>query len=144
MTIDRRIFRQADFIEVAVANVMNALRDGGLLVMVIVVLFLANLRAAAITLTAIPLSLAAAVLVLRAFGLSDAEISEIVQTRRAAPYVQVPGKFGGRSLAVTTSTFRVEAEGVVDGRVGARVTAIVQKKAGNPPTITVLEWSGLR
>ena len=68
MTIDRRIFRQADFIEVAVANVMNALRDGGLLVMVIVVLFLANLRAAAITLTAIPLSLAAAVLVLRAFG----------------------------------------------------------------------------
>ena len=83
-------------------------------------------------------------LVLRAFGLSDAEISEIVQTRRAAPYVQVPGKFGGRSLAVTTSTFRVEAEGIVDGRVAARVTAIVQKKAGNPPAITVLEWSGLR
>ena len=43
------------------------LRDGGLLVVVIVVLFLANLRAAAITLTAMPLSLAAAVLVLRAF-----------------------------------------------------------------------------
>jgi CzcA family heavy metal efflux pump len=68
MTIDRRIFRQADFIEVAVDNVMTALRDGGLLVVVIVVLFLANLRAAAITLTAMPLSLAAAVLVLRAFG----------------------------------------------------------------------------
>jgi CzcA family heavy metal efflux pump len=68
MTIDRRIFRQADFIQVAVDNVMTALRDGGLLVVVIVVLFLANLRAAAITLTAIPLSLAAAVLVLRAFG----------------------------------------------------------------------------
>jgi CzcA family heavy metal efflux pump len=68
MTIDRRIFRQADFIEVAVDNVVTALRDGGLLVVVIVVLFLANLRAAAITLTAMPLSLAAAVLVLRAFG----------------------------------------------------------------------------
>ncbi|MGH9258070.1 MAG: efflux RND transporter permease subunit [Vicinamibacterales bacterium] len=68
MTIDRRIFRQADFIEVAVQNVMTALRDGGLLVALIVVLFLANARAAAITLTAIPLSLAAAVLVLRAFG----------------------------------------------------------------------------
>ena len=67
MTIDRRIFRQSDFIEVAVENVANALRDGGLLVVVIVFLFLANLRAAAITLTAIPLSLAAAVLVLRAF-----------------------------------------------------------------------------
>src|SRR5204862_3684177 len=39
MTIDRRIFRQADFIEVAVRNVVNALRDGGLLVVVIVLLF---------------------------------------------------------------------------------------------------------
>ena len=67
MTIDRRIFRQADFIDVAVANVVAALRDGGLLVVVIVVFFLANVRAAAITLTAMPLSLAAAVLVLRAF-----------------------------------------------------------------------------
>src|SRR6185295_3282018 len=36
----------------------------------VVLLFLANLRAAAITLTAIPLSLAAAVLTLRAFGAS--------------------------------------------------------------------------
>jgi CzcA family heavy metal efflux pump len=68
--IDRKIFRQADFIEVAVDNVIAALRDGGLLVILVVVLFLANGRAAAITLTAMPLSLAAAVLVLRAFGSS--------------------------------------------------------------------------
>jgi CzcA family heavy metal efflux pump len=68
MTIDRRIFRQSDFIEVAVRNVIAALRDGGILVIVVVLLFLANLRAAAITLTAMPLSLAAAILVLRGFG----------------------------------------------------------------------------
>jgi len=68
MIIDRRIFRQSDFIEVAVSNVFRALRDGGLLVVVIVIVFLANARASAITLTAIPLSLAAAVLALRAFG----------------------------------------------------------------------------
>jgi CzcA family heavy metal efflux pump len=67
MTIDRQIFRQSDFIEVAVGNVIAALRDGGVLVVVIVLVFLANMRAAAITLTAMPLSLAAAVLVLRAF-----------------------------------------------------------------------------
>jgi CzcA family heavy metal efflux pump len=67
LTIDRRIFRQSDFIEVAVDNVVAALRDGGILVIVVVLLFLANLRAAAITLTAMPLSLAAAVLALRAF-----------------------------------------------------------------------------
>jgi len=68
--IDRRIFRQSDFIEVAVDNVVTALRDGGILVIVVVLLFLANLRAAAITLTAIPLSLAAAILALRGFGAS--------------------------------------------------------------------------
>jgi CzcA family heavy metal efflux pump len=68
MTIDRKIFRQADFIDVAVDNVVKALRDGGLLVVVIVIVFLANMRAAAITLLAMPLSLAAAVLVMRAFG----------------------------------------------------------------------------
>jgi len=70
MHIDRRIFRQSDFIEVAVDNVVTALRDGGILVIVVVLLFLANLRAAAITLTAIPLSLAAAILALRGFGAS--------------------------------------------------------------------------
>ena len=70
ITIDRRIFRQADFIQVAVNNVVAALRDGGLLVIAVVLIFLANTRAAAITLTAIPLSLAAAVLVLRGFGVT--------------------------------------------------------------------------
>jgi CzcA family heavy metal efflux pump len=67
-TIDRQIFRQSDFIEVAIHNVIAALRDGAVLVVLVVVLFLANFRAAAITLTAMPLSLAAAFLILRAFG----------------------------------------------------------------------------
>ncbi len=68
ITIDRRIFRQSDFIETAIHNVVAALRDGGLLVILVVVLFLANFRAAAITLTAIPLSLAGAILALYAMG----------------------------------------------------------------------------
>lgn len=68
MTIDRRLFRQADFIEVAIRNVEAALRDGGLLVVAIVLLFLANVRATVITLTAIPLSLVVTVLVMKAFG----------------------------------------------------------------------------
>src|SRR6266545_3643942 len=68
MTIDRHIFRQADFIERAVSNLENALRDGGILVILVVILFLMNLRAAAITLIAIPLSLVAAVLTMNYFG----------------------------------------------------------------------------
>jgi CzcA family heavy metal efflux pump len=68
ITIRRDLFRQADFIELAVRNIEEALRDGGLLVVVIVTLFLWNARASAITLTAIPLSLLTTILVLKAFG----------------------------------------------------------------------------
>jgi CzcA family heavy metal efflux pump len=60
MTIDKHIFRQSDFIEIAVRNLLVALRDGGALVIFVVVLFLANFRASVITLLAIPLSLMAA------------------------------------------------------------------------------------
>ncbi len=68
MELHRQIFRQADFIEVAVDNVVHALRDGAILVVLIILLFLANIRATAITAAAIPLSLLAAVLVLQYFG----------------------------------------------------------------------------
>ncbi len=70
MTIDRHVFRQADFIARAVHNVEIALRDGGILVVVVVLIFLANLRASVITLLAIPLSLVCAVLALSALGAS--------------------------------------------------------------------------
>jgi CzcA family heavy metal efflux pump len=68
MQIHRHIFRQADFIEIAIGNVTAALRDGAILVVIIVVLFLMSLRASAITVLAIPLSLVAAVLVMKAMG----------------------------------------------------------------------------
>ncbi|MBM4045024.1 MAG: efflux RND transporter permease subunit, partial [Planctomycetes bacterium] len=66
--INRHVFRQSDFIEVAVRNVVQAVRDGGIFVIAIVVLFLLNLRAAFISLLAIPLSLIAAVIAFKAFG----------------------------------------------------------------------------
>ena len=70
MHLDARLFRQADFIELALANLNGALRDGTLLVVLVTLLFLANLRAGAITLLAIPLSLLAAVVGVRLAGLS--------------------------------------------------------------------------
>ncbi|HUF23757.1 MAG TPA: efflux RND transporter permease subunit [Vicinamibacterales bacterium] len=68
--IERDVMRQADFIDVALANLNAALRDGTILVVLVTLLFLANLRAAGITLVAIPLSLIAAVLAFRAAGLT--------------------------------------------------------------------------
>ena len=70
MQLDARLFRQADFIELALSNLNGALRDGTLLVVLVTLLFLANLRAGAITLLAIPLSLLAAVVGVRLAGLS--------------------------------------------------------------------------
>ncbi|PAW72223.1 MAG: CusA/CzcA family heavy metal efflux RND transporter [Pedosphaera sp. Tous-C6FEB] len=68
MKLQTDIFRQANFIEVAVNNVFKALGEGVLLVIVVVLVFLANGRATLITITAIPLSLVTAVLTLKAFG----------------------------------------------------------------------------
>ena len=70
MTIDRGIFRQASFISLAVENVIEALRDGAILVVVILFLFLWNLRTTGISVLAIPLSLAVAVLAMKALGVT--------------------------------------------------------------------------
>ncbi len=64
------LFEQADFIEASISNVVEALRDGAILVVVVLFLFLLNLRTTAITLTAIPLSFVITALVMSAFGLS--------------------------------------------------------------------------
>lgn len=64
----RSIFRQADFIGVAVDNVLTALKDAAIFVVIILFLFLLNFRTTVITLTALPLSLGAALLILDAWG----------------------------------------------------------------------------
>ncbi len=68
ITFERNIFRQADFISLAVDNVIIALRDGAFFVIAILLLFLWNVRTTLISVLAIPLSLAVAIIVMRALG----------------------------------------------------------------------------
>ena len=68
--IEQRIFKQADFIQAAIDNVVEAIRDGVIWVFVVLFIFLWNFRTSIITLTAIPLSLLITVLIFTYFGVS--------------------------------------------------------------------------
>ncbi len=64
------LYQQKAFIDLAIHNVIEALRDGGILVVIILFAFLLNFRTTFITLTAIPLSIVITGLVFWYFGLS--------------------------------------------------------------------------
>ncbi len=70
IVLNRDPFRAARFIERSVNNVVRVLLEACIIVAVILVLFLLNVRATLVTLTALPVSLAVAALVLWAWGLS--------------------------------------------------------------------------
>ena len=68
VTLTPHLFRQATFVERAIRNLRHALLTGALLVTIVLFLFLFDLRTTAISLAAIPLSLLAAIAVLRGAG----------------------------------------------------------------------------
>src|SRR5262249_20230942 len=68
--LETKLFRPASFIETSIRNVNLSLLMGGVPVPVVLPLFLFNLRAAFISLTAIPLSLLVAVITLDRFGVT--------------------------------------------------------------------------
>ena len=67
--VDTKIFRQADYIQASVNNVGSSLIEGAVCVILILFLFLTNLRSTVISLLAIPLSLLGTVIVLYLLGM---------------------------------------------------------------------------
>lgn len=68
------IYRQRDFIDLSIGNLEEALRDGAIMVSIVLFLFLFNFRVTIITLTAIPLSLGITILV---FDLADMSVNSM-------------------------------------------------------------------
>ena len=61
-------YQQREFIDYSVGNVIDAIRDGSIFVVIVLVVFLLNIRTTVITLTAIPLSLLTTFLIFYWFG----------------------------------------------------------------------------
>jgi len=70
MVLDRNVMRQSDFINLSLNNLIVVLRDAAFFVAIVLIMFLMNVRTTVITLTAIPLSMAVAMLFLDALGLT--------------------------------------------------------------------------
>jgi Cu(I)/Ag(I) efflux system membrane protein CusA/SilA len=70
MAINSELFQQAGFIRIAIDNVIEALRDGAVFVVIVLFLFLWNFRATAISILAIPLSLVVAIFAMKLLGIT--------------------------------------------------------------------------
>ena len=64
------IFRQQRFIDASVGNIQKALLEGGLFVILVLMVFLMNVRTTAISLVSMPLALLITILVMKALGLT--------------------------------------------------------------------------
>jgi CzcA family heavy metal efflux pump len=64
------LFQQKDFIDHAIGNLAEAIRDGAIMVTVVIFLFLLNFRTTFITLMAMPLSFGVTMLIFKWFGIS--------------------------------------------------------------------------
>ncbi len=70
VVIDRQLFRQEHFINNAISNVVKALTEAGVIVLIVILAFLMNIRATLISLVSIPVSFILTLLLLSRFGIN--------------------------------------------------------------------------
>ncbi|KAB2843515.1 MAG: efflux RND transporter permease subunit, partial [Melioribacteraceae bacterium] len=69
IVINTDIFKQSDFIQTSIGNVIDALRDGAILVIIVIFFFLWNFRTTFISVLAIPLSIVVTIIVFQLFDI---------------------------------------------------------------------------
>lgn len=142
------LFRPADFIHTALGNIGGALLLGAILVVIVLLLFLFNFRTAAISCTAIPLSLLAGIAALQYFGLSlntmtlsglAIAIGEVVDDAVIDVENILRRLKENRSLQNPRSSFRV----VLDASLEVRTAVIYATFAVVIVFIPILKLSGV-
>jgi len=85
--------------------------------------------------------------VARAYGVSEAGFSNLEQSRRNGPLTSATGtEFVGKgAVTMTSRTFRIQAQGIIEGQVRAQLTAVIQKRVDQTgENVVVREWTGVR
>lgn len=70
VTVSADIFRQSEFISNSIGNLQTSLIEGALMVIIVLFLFLMNLRTTIVSLVALPLSIIISIIILRAMGVT--------------------------------------------------------------------------
>jgi len=84
--------------------------------------------------------------ILQGQGLSDAEVSDVMQSRATRPYGVVPPRYTTRQFITGSTTFRIESQGLIGGEPRARLMVIVQRTvglSGAVPVLAVFTWRTL-
>ncbi len=116
------VYRQKEFIEIAIGNLEEALRDGAIMVALVLLLFLFNVRVTLITLTAIPLSLGIAILVFKWMGLS-------VNSMTLGGFAVAIGMVVDDAIVDVENVFRRLRENATAGNPVSRKEVIAQASA---------------
>ena len=134
MAAPKVLFRQADFIQASIGNVVEALRDGAIMVAIVLFAFLLSLRTTLISLVAIPLSLAVTALVFQWLGQSinvmtlgglAIAIGELVDDAVVGVENIVRRLRGNRLSASPLSTFQIVERASVEVRSGILYATII-------------------
>jgi len=122
VVLNSDLFKQSRFIEAANHNVMEALRDGAIMVAIIVFMFLLNIRSTAITLVTIPLSLLLALIVFKWFNLT-------INTMTLGGFAIAIGELVDDAIVDMENVFRRLRENQASGSPKGRLRVIYEASA---------------